>query len=231
MILQDTDPNKFHYDFETINNDEKQFDYYEKYYKLHKQFLQPTSIKIDIDLFEKEIKQYHHLFRSWGHNRNHIPRYGISLVNYTGSLEGDEDIACSPLDQYNFTQPKNQELSELDFIKKTEVYYNLTSLRTLDPLNNFLIRSNILLWHTHANFVPHIDLEPKPNYNLRLWGINDPNGYIFDYRGNKCIDVEPGRIYLVDTTQFHYAKATKDWIYTFFIALNNNAFNWLENNV
>ena len=61
----------------------------------------------------------------------------------------------------------------------------------------------------------------KLNENLRLWGVNKPDQYVFDYVGNKCINVEPGRLYLCDTTQYHYARALDDMIYTFFIALNS----------
>lgn len=44
-------------------DDSERFDYYNKYYELHKEFLQPTNIKIDVDLFNDEITQYNHLFR------------------------------------------------------------------------------------------------------------------------------------------------------------------------
>ena len=36
------------------------------------------------------------------------------------------------------------------------------------------------------------------------------------------MNVEPGRLYLCDTTQYHYARALDDMIYTFFIALDNS---------
>ena len=37
----------------------QQYNYFDKYYKLHTRFIQPLNIKIDIPLFESEIKQYH----------------------------------------------------------------------------------------------------------------------------------------------------------------------------
>tara|TARA_B100001964_G_scaffold29331_1_gene29915 strand:+ start:2688 stop:3413 length:726 start_codon:yes stop_codon:yes gene_type:complete len=229
MEIVDISPENFVYDYDIINNDEDQFDYYKKYYDLHTEFLRPLNIKIDINLFEKEIKQYHNKFRRWGSNRNHLPRYGISLVNYDGNINGKYDIACGPLDQYNLAIREkridvypHKELKEKDFREKTEVFYNLQSMRPLDCIKNFLLRSTINLKHKHGNFVPHIDTAPKPEYNLRLWGVNKPDQYVFDYIGNKCIDVEPGRLYLIDTTQFHYARSLDDMIYTFFIALDNS---------
>ncbi len=229
MEIADIKPENFVYDYTMINNDEGKFKYYKKYYDLHTEFLIPLSIKIDLNLFEEEIKQYHNKFRRWGDNRNHLPRYGISLVNYDGNIDGEYDIACGPLDQYNSAIREkrldvypHKELEESDFREKTEVFYNLKSLRPLDIFSKHLIRSSLLLWNKEASFVPHIDTAPKLNENLRLWGVNKPDQYVFDYVGNKCINVEPGRLYLCDTTQYHYARALDDMIYTFFIALDNS---------
>ena len=61
----------------------------------------------------------------------------------------------------------------------------------------------------------------EDNY-LRLWGVNNPTIYRFHSTEGDCMkSVEPGRIYLIDTTRFHYAKTTDNWLYTFFIALKN----------
>lgn len=229
MEIADIKPENFVYDYDRINFDEFNFDYYKKYYDLHTEFLIPLSIKIDLNLFEEEIKKYHSKFRRWGNNRNYLPRYGISLVNYDGNINGKYDIGCGPLDQYNSAIREkrldvypHKELEENDFREKTEVFYNLKSLRPLDIFSKHLIRSSILLWNKEASFVPHIDTAPKPKENLRLWGVNKPEQYVFDYVGNKCMNVEPGRLYLCDTTQYHYARALDDMIYTFFIALDNS---------
>lgn len=224
MIITDINPNKFKKDLNKIKEEDSHFfDYYKNYYNLHKKFLQPTSIKIDIATFESEISEYHHLFRQWGYNRPHVPRFGISLFNLNGKLDEEEDLASGPLDQ--LINLGKKVYKEEDFCTPTPVFNNLESLRPLDSIKEYMVRSNILLWHKGANFIPHIDTLPKPGFNLRLWGTNDPEGYIFDYRGEKAINIEPGRIYLVDTTQWHWAQAIKDWNYTFFIALKPQAFN------
>ncbi len=234
MEIVDINPENFVYDYDIINNDKDHFDYYKKYYNLHTEFLRPLNIKININLFEKEIKQYHTKFRRWGSNRNHLPRYGISLVNYDGNIDGKYDIACGPLDQYNSGKHHTEHLWDDAFTKKTEVFYNLQSMRPLDCIKNFLVRSTINLKHKHGNFVPHFDTMPKPNIkNLRLWGSNTSKGIEYKFLGNTVIDIEPGRLYLIDTTQWHYIISHKDWVYTFFIALNNSqeTFNWLKNNL
>lgn len=224
MKLANIDPSIFKYDYNQIENEKIKFDYFSKYYNLHRNVILPTKIKIDIDLFKKEINQYHHLFREWGNKRNHLPRYGISLVNYDGDIYGEYDIACSPIDQYNAEVAKEDQLTEFDFNKKTALFKNLKSLDSLNLISKFMLRSNILLWHKHANFIPHIDTGPLDNYNLRFWGTDNPSNYDF-YFLNKKIDmdnIEPGRIYLIDTSIWHWAEAKSNWVYTFFISTTNS---------
>jgi len=223
MFVTDINPENFTHDFERYSQD-IEIDYYNNYYRIHNQFLRPTSICVDVQQFETDMKSYHHLFRQWGYNRPHRPRYGISLFNLDGDIRGDRDFGCTPLDR----QPEGYHYKENDFNTPTEVFLNSKSLRVFDPISDYMIRSNILLWHKHANFQPHLDTRPKPENNLRLWGTNDPSGYVFNYLGQECVNVEPGRIYLVDTTRWHWAEAIKDWNYTFFIALKNSAIHHIE---
>ena len=62
MEIADIKPENFVYDYIMINRDEDQFNYYKKYYDLHTKFLRPLNIKIDLSLFEEEVKQYHSKF-------------------------------------------------------------------------------------------------------------------------------------------------------------------------
>lgn len=212
--------NEYH---EKMLKDQDEFDYFDKYYDLHKEFLQPTSMLIDIDLFHQEINQYHSLFRQWGNNRPHIQRYGISLFNLDGDIRGEEDIGCQPLD----LAPKKYQDEKL-FTTPTEVYKDMISMRPLDPLKDYYCRSSILLWHKGGSFLPHVDLKPSKQFDLRLWGNSDPDGYIFNGVGEIVDQVEPGRMYLCDTSKWHYAKATKDWNYTFFISFNRTAIDFVK---
>ena len=210
----------------------QQYNYFDKYYKLHTRFIQPLNIKIDIPLFESEIKQYHKVFRTWDINRLHLPRYGISLVNDDGDINKKEDLGCSVIDQRNAVLPPEKHINERMFTTKTELYYNLLSMRPLDILSHYMIRSNILLWHKDASFLPHIDTGPNRDSYLRLWGVNNPAIYKFHSPQGDCMEpVEAGRLYLIDTTQFHYAKALDNWLYTLFIALDttDEAFACIKN--
>jgi len=198
------------------------FEYFDSYYELHKKFIQPLDIKIDISKFEHEIEKYHSLFRTWDQNRPHLPRYGISLVNDDGDINKKIDLGCAVFDHRNKNLPVEKHLHERLFKVKTEVLSSLDSLRPLDVIGEFMLRSNILLWHKGASFLPHLDTFPKLSSNLRLWGVNDVKNYVFRTADGDCmVNVEPGRIYLIDTTKFHYAKALENWIYTFFLALDN----------
>ena len=59
MEIVDISPENFVYDYNKLEADENHFDYYKKYYNLHTEFLRPLNIKIDINLFEKEIKRFY----------------------------------------------------------------------------------------------------------------------------------------------------------------------------
>ena len=61
--LKNTIPVKYLNTSARMIKHKKKFKYYKKYYDLHTEFLIPLSIKIDLNLFEEEIKQYHNKFR------------------------------------------------------------------------------------------------------------------------------------------------------------------------
>ena len=237
MEVADIYPNNFIYNTDPTmeEEDNRKYQYYHDYYDLHKQFLTPTSIKIDIDLFEKEIPQYHSQFRHWGNNRRYLPRYALSLVNNTGKINEEIDYASSPLDITNNDKMHEKLFAEKDFNKPTEVFYNLKCLRALDPIKNFLLRSSIVLKHKEGNFMPHTDVKVDPTWNLRILGVSHPENYELGYLVN-IVDsnkLEPGIIYLIDTSLTHYSRALDDWLYTFFIAVDNTkeAFEWFRQNL
>lgn len=196
-----------------------------KYYELQTEDFVPLDMKIDIPSFEEQIKPYHNKFRQWGEERTHLPRYGISLVNETGSIDDDIDPACYPLDKYNSTY--NDDYCSNYFTVPTEVL-NLQSLSPLKPLFPYLIRSNILWWNIEGGFVDHTDMGFPTNL-LRLWGTNKED-YVWEY-GDKRVTFETGRIYLVDTSKTHRAWAQSDFTYTFFLACNVKAYDVIQQHI
>lgn len=194
----------------------------ELYQLLHPEFLNPTKIKIDCDLFLEEIKQYDSYFEQWGKLHTHLPRYGLALVNQNGLLNKN-DVINGSLYQYNESNPNNP-IFETDCIDPTEVM-NLSSLQPLKVLSGYWTRSNIFKWEDTAKFMPHIDAF-LPTPWLRLWGTTDPDSVEVNYFQDTfktCENVERGRIYLIDTSLVHDAKCLGNTNYQFFLSINARA--------
>lgn len=193
------------------------------YSELHTSELVKTNIKINIDDFKKEIKSYENKFTKWGKKYPKVPRFGIPMVNLTGSLDEDDDPSRQPLDEYFFSLQKV--LHDAEIKTKTEV----CNMKTLEPLKivyPYLIRSSILKWDKGGFFAPHCDVYiPAPN--LRLWGTTSSN---MKLTINKKVqkDIEPGRIYIIDTAKEHEAKSFENEVYQFFIGLSIDSYDTLK---
>lgn len=235
-----------------------------QYNNLHSSNLIPLNIKINTDLFLLEIEKYKNKFHRWGDKYREYPRYAIPLVNLNGELDNDPEPACYPLDRWNFLQTKlndnsenftdfvfntshfekDNNLFEIDFNEHTELM-NLNSLKCLNPIKKYMVRSCILKWHSMGHFLPHFDTW-HPTKWLRLWGTTNPENMKLRYKvkGEKGVvenkltgdfekyeeikNVEPGRLYLHDSLQWHDAFAFEDEVYQFFIALNIDSYETLE---
>lgn len=189
-------------------------------------YLRPLNLNIDLDLFHEQISNFKNGFRVWGENHLEYPRYGISLVNRTGKLDDDIDPACYPLDEWWKKYPEKTYWDH-DFTKPTALL-DCSCFDVLNNLKQHLIRSNILLWHNTGHFKPHVDMIKDRITHLRLWGVSS-NDYKLMYEDGEYTDWEPGRLYLIDTIPKHWAEATGDNVYTFFIAVKLSALDVLYN--
>ena len=177
----------------------------EEYLKIHKKNLTPLNIKIDTELFEKQIENYN--FRRWGDKFHEYPRFGLPLVNENGSLNNDIDPSCWPLDRWNFVKKGFKDTDEdfTEFYNNVEKYddlidetfftiptevLSLSSLNPLQPIKEYLLRSCILRFDTMGHFKPHFDTW-FPTKWLRLWGTTKPDGCVFRYE----VD-EPGQTWV-----------------------------------
>lgn len=187
---------------------------------LHRNFLTPLSIKIDCDLFLKEIEQYSDYFKQWGEQHTHLPRYGLALVNQDGILKKQDPINGS-LYEWNLKHPDNP-IIESDCLVPTEVM-KLESLKPFSTFKGHWCRSNILKWDISAEFKPHIDtVVPSPW--IRLWGTTDPDNLDLRFVNNtgeliKVNGIEKGRIYIIDTSIVHDAISHNNNVYQFFLSL------------
>lgn len=216
----------------------------DEYAALHPTVMQPTNIVIDVDKFEETMIKYHYAFRSWGRKKQHMPRYGLPLVNENGSLYNNPEITCYPLDEWN--RPNGDLIEDPVYDRDFTVPTPVLSEPCFDPLNDlkqYMLRSCILRWDQETAFFPHVDTW-FPSPILRLWGTNNPDlaRIQFDREQRRCelpamvpsmdpdiIDyppelVEPGRLYVIDTSIIHAARTVDDEIgYQFFIALHTDS--------
>lgn len=198
-----------------------------EYYDVHKDYIVPLDLKINISQFNNEIEHFKPNFRRWGVEHLEYPRYGISLCNLTGSVSDTLDPTCYPLDRWAVQYPKLK-FWDHDF-KKTTPVFELPSLTPLHQFREHLIRSNILLWHNTGHFKPHVDTHPNFITHLRLWGVTvDDSKYTLRYGDHIVKDFEPGRLYLMDTIKNHEALALDDNVFTFFIAINLSAMSLIK---
>jgi len=203
------------------------------YRELHSELLIPTSIKIDVPLFQNTMEKYTDYFKPWSKNRPEMLeiRKGLPLVNLTGRYTDDEDLTIGPLDYHNKINPDKQ-LLETDIITPTEILYE-DCFSQLEILRPYLVRSSILKWQAGANFFPHIDIG-IPTPHLRLWGTDNPDSIKVRFKNEhdeyvEVENVEAGRLYIIDTAEYHDAVCMTTMGYQFFIAVNVAAYNLLNN--
>ena len=192
----------------------------EDYKRLHPSFLTATNIKIDCDKFNQEIQQFDNYFEQWGNDHQHLPRYGLALVNQDGILKTKDPVNGS-LMAWNRDNP-TRPLIETDCVRPTSVM-QMQSLGPLNVLQDHWCRSNIFKWHKDAFFFPHIDTV-VPSMWIRLWATTSPNIDVRYYNKNtECLEIveniEPGRVYIIDTSLVHDANATSDNVYQLFLSV------------
>jgi hypothetical protein len=119
---------------------------------------------------------------------------------------------------------------ETDFTVATPAM-RIPSLSPLREFDGHWTRSNILKWGAGGEFKPHIDTT-FPALWFRLWGTTDPStvelGFLNNGEFDIVKDIEPGRLYLIDTSIVHIARATR-LNYQFFLSLNVNVCSKLLN--
>ena len=207
----------------------------EKQYKrIHTQPLRPTSLTINVDDFEDQIQNYDNWFEQWGKTFSELPRKGLALVNTDGKLKHGDPVNRS-LYEWSIDNPHNP-IFEWSCTEHTEVM----EIPSLDPLYNLdphWCRSNILKWSNGAWFYPHVDtlvthFDNVPCYNLRLWGTTTNDIVMGFDDGNQRLvqhnDVEPGRLYLLDSSIVHTAECIGKTGYQFFLALLPSAYNKIQ---
>jgi len=229
-IIQDTKDVFFRSDIQKKNFSKiKNFVNENDYKRIHKEFLTPLKIDIDVDLFLNEIEQYSEYFEKWGNDYAELPRYGLALVNQNGKLQLNDPINGS-LYEWNNKNPEAP-IIEIDCRVPTEAMF-LESLKPIRIFDGHWTRSNILKWHESAEFKPHIDtLIPSPW--LRLWATSNKDVVLEYYNDNEHAMVSvnniiAGKLYLIDTSKVHYARSNHKNLYQLFLSVDPTAYELLE---
>lgn len=231
-IIADT-----HHSFTTSSAQQRKFndlDFIDEtdYKLIHKNFLTPTSITINIDKFLDDISNYSQHFYQWGNNHSELPRYGLALVNQDGILKSNDPINGS-LHEWNKNFPDDP-IIETDCCILTEVM-QIESLQPLKVFDGHWCRSNVLKWNSGAHFKPHIDTV-LPSPWLRFWGTTNTAMFDINYDNGsgqltKFTNIEAGRIYVIDTSMVHDAVSHADNVYQFFLSVKPSAINILKEHI
>jgi hypothetical protein len=197
------------------------------YKKIHTSPLVPLDLTFDHKNLKFEIEQFSKYFERWGSQHNHLPRKGLALVNQDGILKQNDPINGS-LYEWNLNNPENPIL-ETDCTTPTNVL-KIKSLINLNIFNNYWCRSNILIWEDGAKFYPHIDtLIPSPW--IRLWATDSNSIKLFFAKNNNLEEfsnIEPGRIYLIDTSIVHSASCVNEPGLQLFLSVLPSAYKTLK---
>jgi len=202
----------------------------ETYSELHTDYLVPLDIKIDCDSFLEEIEPYDQYLRPWGgmEKQSSVELGGIPLVNMTGELTGI-DRSMGSLSKWCLDHP-DEPIIDTDFRTPTEIL-GIDSLKALRVFDKYWTKSSILKWGKGAEFPPHVDTF-VPAYWYRLWSplsadilveFNTKNSFLKDQYSVRVMNLEPGRIYLIDTSVVHYAQALANNVYQLFLSVDPGA--------
>lgn len=233
----------------------------EEYKKLHPKVLQPTDMLIPPEQFRETMQRYDLAFRSWGRKKQHMPRYAIPLVNENGSLHNNPDICGMPLDEWNwqYDGTLNEDWKDDKSFHTPTKVLSEPCFNAMDPIKKFMLRSLVLRWDAKTLFYPHTDVWfPAPI--VRIWGTDDPTVTRIQFdrlfrrvEGDEDPDfhppkawakmphevedyppeeIEPGRLYVMDTNIIHAARTVEDRVgYQFFIALHTDCIEELWKHV
>ena len=129
-------------------------------------------------------------------------RDGLSITSLDGDISGIPDL--DSLHEYN--KENNTNLTEEDFSKFTQVYYQSEDLKNIfKEFETSIARTHIIRLNPGGFFPPHRDL--VGNFNtfrliLPLSNCNPPNcNFIVD---DKLLNWKEGKVYFVDTSKLHY---------------------------
>ena len=160
----------------------------------------PLSIKINTSLFDQEIKKYDNDWCDYLPRTDRINnRKALSLVTFPGFSYNEAPSLPEA------RRKLGHNLKEIDCNQKTEVFETCTSLHQILNLfpslgRTFLVKSNM-----GGYFVPHRDHPQLSRDVFRiLVFLKNCKRYDYDFiLEDKCLEIEEGRAYMVNTRKTH----------------------------
>jgi hypothetical protein len=167
---------------------------------------EPLDLIIDVNKFKKEIQEFEAGWQDYlprpGRSN---PRKGLTLTNMPGYT-----YRSSPSLAEAATRERRR-VSELEFNQPTEVYNKCSSIK--DVLTEFgpLGRTFLVKCNQGGHFVPHRDHPGMPREVFRIAAFLE-NVAPLDYdwlMDDKKVNIEPGRLYYINTRKTH---RTISWV-------------------
>lgn len=211
-----------------------------KYESMHqgKKFI-PLNFTIDLELFNSEVFRLKNKFESWGIRKTELSRKGIALTETSEKVVHDykSGPANWPLDVWNWYHPEKP-LADVDFNSVSKYSRQFKSLQEiLSTFDGHLGRTNVTWWNSGDYFNTHFDVDLDHPINYRLWLSNYTGNEHKLFMGERSPDrnmtqisneMEPGRLYLIDTSRYHKGEATVDNVFSLLMTLQPSATNLLE---
>ena len=208
-----------------------------KYLEIHKKPVQRLGVSIDLDLYNKQVRDVEDQFQSWGINNKKQDRYGLALTKPKFETDDYPDPGNWPLDIWTYHHP-DQPLLDCDLTKRTKWFDYFTSLQPVyDIFDSHICRTNVTLWNKGGQFYPHNDVMTHSATNYRLWISNKTgkqhklligNRKNTDNMVNFSDVLIPGELYLLDTSRAHHGIACEDFVSSMLMSVLPSATNIIE---
>lgn len=208
-----------------------------KYLELHQKPIQSLGLSIDLNLYNKQVREVESQFQPWGVNRDKNNRFGLALTKPKFETYDYPDPGNWPLDIWTHQHP-NQPLIDCDLTEPTKWMKYFTCLQPLyDLFEGHISRTNITLWNNGGQFYPHIDAETHWATSYRLWISNKTGSQHklliggrtnYDNLINFSEMLIPGELYLLDTTRVHHGIACEDFVSSMLMSVLPSATNIIE---
>jgi len=168
------------------------------------QFGDQFALDKECDFLEvkKELKTFENQWTQYNPRKNHIKRYGLSVLNHNGKIGPGPDLDSL----YEYNKLHDTGFTEEDFNKPTAVWTQSQILpKLLEGVFPYCLRMHFLKLIPGGFFPPHRDHKMGEQKHFRLLvpikNFNPP--YFYFIMEEKPLYWEYGQLYVINTTKHH----------------------------